>query len=271
MRPAKRAAGRRSAPRCTKSSRRTEPGPFRRSGAPKEVPVRGKSIECGFDNVMRCQPSTRSVDRLIAALAERQDGVVARWQLLQAGLTARQIELRLESGRLHEIHRGIYLVGHKVPPPLAVEQAALLACGEAAVLSHRSAANLWNLLAYPASAPVWVTVPPGRSAARPGLRTKRANLARRDIRTRHGLRLTSPPRTILDLSPLLDEDALESVVAEAQYRRLASQRELSAQVQGSEGKRGVVKLRGCSISQADRGERGRGGSARCFACFVARA
>src|SRR3954452_14352336 len=83
---------------------------------------------------------------IIAALAGKQHGVVARWQLLDAGITARQIRLRLTSGRLHEIHRGVYLVGHTVRPPLATEQAALLACGKQATLSHRSAANLWDLL-----------------------------------------------------------------------------------------------------------------------------
>lgn len=189
------------------------------------------------------QSLSRVVDRVIADLAARQHGVVARWQLLDAGVTSRQIKLRLKICRLHEIHRGVYLVGHKVPPPLAIEQAALLACGEKSVLSHRSAANLWSLLSYPASAPAWVTVPPGRSAGRPKIKIKRANLARRDIRTRDGLRLTSPPRTILDLSPLLDEGELERVVAEVEFRGLASVAELKVQVDGNEGKRGVAKLR----------------------------
>ena len=186
---------------------------------------------------------TRSADRVIAAFAARQHGVVARWQLLHAGVTAAQIKWRLENGRLHQIHRGVYLVGHTVPPPIATEQAALLACGRRAVLSHRSAANLWNLLPYPALALAWVTVPPARGAGRPGIRIQRAELGRQDILIRHGLRLTSPPRTILDLSSLLSEEELESLVAEAQYRRLASEAELTAQAQRNEGKRGVARLR----------------------------
>ena len=192
---------------------------------------------------MRGQSFSRHADRLIATLAARQHGVVAREQLLQAGVTSRQIALRLQSGRLHELHRGVYLVGHKIPPPLATEQAALLASGETAVLSHRSAANLWNLLPYPAAAPVWITVPPGRTIERPRIAVRRTVLATSDIRTRGRLRLTSPPRTILDLSALLDEEELESVVAAAEFRRLASQRELRAQAEGNGGKRGVGKLR----------------------------
>jgi very-short-patch-repair endonuclease len=192
---------------------------------------------------MRPQGSSRSVDRIIATLASKQHGVVARWQLLDLDITARQIRLRLQSGRLHEIHRGVYLVGHTVSPPLAAEQAALLACGQRAVLSHRSAASLWSLLPYPALAPVWVTLPLERRVVRPRVQICRAVVSQRDVRTRHRLRLTSPPRTILDLSLLLDEGELESVIAEAEYRGLASQAELNAQLEGNEGKRGVVKLR----------------------------
>jgi very-short-patch-repair endonuclease len=186
---------------------------------------------------------TRWADRFISQLATRQHGVVARWQLLAAGVTTQQIRLRLRNGRLHEIHRGVYLVGHSVPPRLAVEQAALLACGQDAVLSHRSAANLWGLLPYPASAPAWITVPPGRGATRAGIRICRAVIPPRGIRHRRGFRLTSPPRTLLDLSLLLDEEELERVVAEAEYRGLASEAELRAQVAGNEGRRGVAKLR----------------------------
>lgn len=192
---------------------------------------------------MSPQPLIRSVDRIISAIATQQHGVVARWQLLDAGVTTEQIKWRVRTGRLHEVHRGVYLVGHAVPPPLAIEQAALLACGESAILSHRSAADLWKLLPYPASNPVWVTVPPGRNADRSGIRISRAMLDRRDIRWREGMRLTSPPRTILDLSPLLSEEDLESVVAEAQFRGWASLNELRAQLEGHEGRRGVAKLR----------------------------
>lgn len=100
-----------------------------------------------------------------------------------------------------------------------------------------------ELLPYPASAPAWVTVPAGRSGRRPRIEIRRANLAPLDIRDRRGLRVTSPPRTILDLSLVLSEGDLESVVAEGQYRRLASEAELRAQVEGNEGRRGAAKLR----------------------------
>jgi very-short-patch-repair endonuclease len=65
----------------------------------------------------------------------------------------------------------------------------------------------------------------------------------KDMRSRRGLRLTSPPRTILDLSYLIDAEELEGVVAEAAFRGLASETELRDQVAGNAGKCGVANLR----------------------------
>jgi very-short-patch-repair endonuclease len=186
---------------------------------------------------------TRSVDGLLADLAARQFGVVTRRQLLLAGVGAGEITARLERSRLHRLHRGVYLVGHTVAPRFALEIAALLACGPRAVLSHRTAAALWDLLPHPAQERVCVTVPPGHGATRPNLRIHRATLDRRDIRTVAGLRRTSPPRTILDLSAELGDEQLERIVAEARYRRLASERELIAQLERNPRKRGTRRLR----------------------------
>jgi very-short-patch-repair endonuclease len=180
---------------------------------------------------------------MIARLAGRQHGVVARWQLLRAGVTARQIAWRLRTGRLHEIHRGVCLVGHEARPPHAHEMAALLAYDGEAVLSHRSAAALWGLLSYPATAPVWVTIRPERNATRPRIRALRARLEPSDIRSREGLPLTGPPRTILDMACLLPGDELESLVAEASYRRLAREGELREQLGRNPRKPGGPNLR----------------------------
>lgn len=122
--------------------------------------------------------------------------------------------------------------------------AALLAYRLDATLSHRSAAVLWALLSYPATAPVWVTVPPERHAARPRIRTTRACLDPRDTRIRHGMRLTSPPRTILDLAAIIEDPyELERIVADAGYRRVASETELRDQLSRNLRKRGARRLR----------------------------
>jgi very-short-patch-repair endonuclease len=96
---------------------------------------------------------------------------------------------------------------------------------------------------YPAAAPVWVTVPPGQSASRSRIEIRRTRLDRRDIRRRHRLLITSPPRTIVDLAAELDPEELERLVAEASYRRLASEAELRDQLERNRGRRGNAALR----------------------------
>jgi predicted transcriptional regulator of viral defense system len=85
-------------------------------------------------------------DHAVAAVASRQHGVVSHRQLVEAGISPRAIEGRVRSGRLHRLHRGVYAVGHVANAPLAVAAAALLACGQGAILSHRSAAAAWGSL-----------------------------------------------------------------------------------------------------------------------------
>ena len=139
-------------------------------------------------------------DREIAKLATRQHGVVLLAQLVAAGVTQRAVARRVQSGRLHRIHRGVYAVGH---PRLTKEGrwlAAVLACGEGAVLSHRSAAELWAMLP-PRDGPVDVTVPgtAGRRKRR-GIRLHRSLLLTRAAATRrNGIPATNPARTLTDL------------------------------------------------------------------------
>src|SRR5215217_1526238 len=81
-------------------------------------------------------------DEGIARIAARQAGAISHEQLRAAGLSASAIKRWLKQGRLHPLHRGVYLLGHPVPAPLAVEHGALLAAGTRSVLSHFTAARL---------------------------------------------------------------------------------------------------------------------------------
>ena len=153
--------------------------------------------DCGADGTIRAR------ERAIADLAASQHGVVTRRQLVDGGLSRHAIDNRLRAGRLHPLHRGVYLLGHAVATRHAREMAAVLACGRGAVLSHRSAAYLWRLAPLPGPSPEHgdVTVAardPGRKA---GVRVHRARaLVRRDVRTCDGVPVTTPARTLLDLA-----------------------------------------------------------------------
>jgi hypothetical protein len=90
--------------------------------------------------------SQLAIDSLLADLADRQYGVVARWQLLARGASPDAIDLRLRRRRLRRLHRGVYAVGHVALRREGAWLAAVLALGPAeAHLSHDSAAALWGL------------------------------------------------------------------------------------------------------------------------------
>ena len=96
--------------------------------------------------------------------------------------------------------------------------AAVLAGGAGAVLSHRSAAQLWGLRSG-MSVPVDVTVDRSRGR-RKGIRFHRRPLPFDEVTTRDGIPLTTVPRTIFDLAAGERPRALERLINEADVERL---------------------------------------------------
>src|SRR5262249_9227480 len=86
------------------------------------------------------------VASLLARAGAAQPGVVARWQLLQRGVTAKEIRGCVSRGHLQPLHLGVYAVGHRVIGRWGRWHAAVLAGGPGTVLSHRSAAQALGLL-----------------------------------------------------------------------------------------------------------------------------
>jgi very-short-patch-repair endonuclease len=172
-------------------------------------------------NRMGTKPANAAADPLIARIAARQHGVISVAQLLAAGLSHRAIQVRIQAGRLHRIHRGVYAVGHRNLTPQGWWMAAVLACGEGAVLSHRSAAMHWGML-KPVSSPVDVTVSgtAGRDR-RKGIRVHRStSLMPNAVTIRKGIPTTTPARTIRDLRRVVDRPTLEAAVAQAEINHL---------------------------------------------------
>jgi very-short-patch-repair endonuclease len=160
-----------------------------------------------------------NTDARVAALAANQHGVVTYAQLRAAGIGRGDIEARARRGALHRVHRAVYAVGH---PGLSVEgryMAAVLACGEGAVLSHASAAALWNLL-RPIEGPVHVSLP-RHSGRRPraGIRIHRTTLEPTDLTHRAGIPVTTPNRTILDLRRSFPPHLVRGATRQAQLAR----------------------------------------------------
>lgn len=188
-------------------------------------------------------PHSEAPDRAIARLAQQQHGVISIEQLRQAGLSQTMVYKRSRSGRLHPVFQGVYAVGH---PGLSQEgrwMAAVMACGPAAVLSHRSAAALWRLLpAGPSS--VDVTAPGRRGRITPGIAAhRRAALLRRDVTAVKGIPCTSVARTLFDLAGLVGADELRRAIEESQVLRLFKLPVIEELIDRNRGHGGVARLR----------------------------
>jgi very-short-patch-repair endonuclease len=172
----------------------------------------------------------------IAALAGRQHGVVARWQLTGFGMTAHMVKGRIRRGALHVIHRGVYAVGHR---SLTVEgrwMAGVLAFGPKAVLSHRSAGQLWGLV--PRSS-IWPEVTRRSHArGRPRLTIHRGSFRSDEVGRYRGIPVTSVARTMFDLAGMLPEREVERAWNELEaheYRTRLSVRDLIERYPGQPG------------------------------------
>jgi very-short-patch-repair endonuclease len=162
---------------------------------------------------MGAQRTTR--DEISARLAGRQHGVVAREQLLAAEWTRRMIERSVQAGRLRPLFRGVFAVGHSALPREGWWMAALLACGDAAALSHTAAGAVWRFRAA-GLLPIEVTTPSQRGRKQPHLLVHRAQLAPSETMRIDGLRVTTPARTIVDLAAKLKGRPLREVIERAQ-------------------------------------------------------
>jgi very-short-patch-repair endonuclease len=192
------------------------------------------------------------VDQRIAVLATRQHGVVATRQLAALGLSQRAVSHRAAVGRLHRIHRGVYAVGHPVLTVNGRRMAAVLAAGPGAVLSHASAAALWEI--RPTSATrIDVTVgSAGGRGKRAGLHIHRTPTLQADeITERQGIRVTTPARTLLDLAAILPRRALERALDEAEIHELYDHASLDALARTHAGERGARCLQRALDEDAD--------------------
>jgi hypothetical protein len=114
--------------------------------------------------------------------------VVSVGQLKGLGIGRAGVTRRIHAGRLHRLHRGVYAVGHTVLRREGRWLAAVLACGDGAVLSHLSAAVHWGLLHYDAPHPE-VTAPACRDGV-PGIRLYRSrSLDAQDTTNHQGIQL----------------------------------------------------------------------------------
>jgi Transcriptional regulator, AbiEi antitoxin len=182
-------------------------------------------------------------DVRLARIAREQHGVVSIGQLAACGLDRAAVRRRTGKGRLHRVHRGVYAVGHDALTTQASFVAAVLACGDGAVLSHHAAAAYWCFRRWDGRSPQVTVTGAQRRVA--GLRVHRARrLDRRDVMRRDGILVTSPARTLLDLAADLRPRELRRAARQAPAERHVNVRQLADVLTRAGGHRGAGALRG---------------------------
>jgi hypothetical protein len=195
------------------------------------------------------------VERALAALAQRQWGVVSRTQLTAMGLGRGAIDARVRAGRLRRIHRGVYAIGGAALPREGRHFAAVCACGPGAVLSHTSAAVHWGLLNYDAPRPE-VTAPASRRRV-PAIRLHRSrSLDARDATEHRGIPVTTVAMTLLDVAARARKSHLEHALGQALRNQLYDHGAILDVLERHRGRRGVKALRTATADDPDftRGE-----------------
>jgi very-short-patch-repair endonuclease len=194
-----------------------------------------------------CKPhaceSDTPPDVVVALVAAEQHGVIAASQLVATGLNRTAVAVRVRNARLHRIHQGVYAVGHDALTLHGGFMAAVLACGPAAVLSHRSAAALWGFLDWDEARDPEVTVHGSAPRHHPGLRTHRTRtLQPRDVTRRDGIPVTTPARALLDLAGELPPKGLRRATRQAQAMHWTNVRQITDVLGRANGRRGAARL-----------------------------
>jgi very-short-patch-repair endonuclease len=121
--------------------------------------------------------------------------------------------------------------------------AAVLSCGDGVVLSHSSAAALWRIGAEERDV-IDLSLPSPSRRRRPGLRiSRRPSLQDRDITAEYGIPVTTPVRTLIDMTLRLDRPAIERMINEADKYNLAHPPGLRRALDERMGEPGVARLR----------------------------
>jgi very-short-patch-repair endonuclease len=165
-------------------------------------------------------------DSRIAEIAKKQYGVVSLDQLRRLDLNSKAVRSRMDAGRLHRVHRGVYAVGHVALSFEGRCMAAVLAVGRGSArpgsaldhwgtaVSHRSAAVMWELLPVAGDSIDVVVAGTGGRARRDGIRVHRSrSLVVGDVTLRQAVPVTTPARTIEDLRSALAAGRADSVSA----------------------------------------------------------
>jgi len=175
----------------------------------------------------------------IAETATAQGGVVSLSQLRDEGVSRQLAAERAEVNQLHRVHRGVYTVGHRSISRATHLRAALLACGEGAIISHATAAAFWGLYdEWPHLIDVTVPVEAGRKIN--GVRCRRCRYPlEEEIAIRYGVHCTTVARTLVDLAGIWGTSSLRRAVGRAAFLKQLDVDALDLAIHNAKRRRGM--------------------------------
>lgn len=150
--------------------------------------------------------------------ARSQHGLITHSQALAAGMTRRQIELRLASGAWERVLPRVYRMAGTPTTDEGELMAATLWAGEGSAASGRSAAALWELIEVRGHRAEITTH--RKISARGVLVHRSYSLPPEDITRLRSIPVTTAARTLLDLGAVLSLEALERALERALHKRL---------------------------------------------------
>lgn len=183
-------------------------------------------------------------------VASRQYGLVSHAQLTELGVSGHRLSRMLRSGQVAPVRRGVYRVCGASPSWRSAAMAAHLAAGGETVLSHTSAGVLWGILEYRAHRGSIELTGPGYSRLE-GVAYHRHALGSHERTVRDGIPVTTPARTLLDLSERFETEQFGRLIDDALRRRLVSLQGLRSLADDHAG-RGRRRLRTVRAALADR-------------------
>jgi very-short-patch-repair endonuclease len=158
-------------------------------------------------------------DRRVADLAAEQRALITQHQALECGWSRTTLHRRRMSGRIQAVYPGVFALAGAPPTWQQRLLGACLAIGRSGAASHRSAARLWGLL--DGDQPIEVSVPLARAPRLPDVSVHRStDLTPEQVVRRHGMPVTNPLRTMVDLGAVLGPEEVEVALERGLVARL---------------------------------------------------
>jgi hypothetical protein len=235
--------------------------PFPSSGAP---PGGRTTLAFALGSGMRNEVRTHQE---LAGLAARQYGIVTWDQLTALGYSKAAVSRAISAGRLHQLHRTVFAVGHRGVTPHGLCLAGVLFRGRGALLSYQSAAWLWGLernLELPAHVSV-----PWRGHGQPSLDLHHCPALRdEDKAITELIPVTAVPRTLLDYASVARTFRLELALDRADRLDLLDLVAIDRLIEEVRGHRGRGPLRRAVTIYRDQAFTRSGGEKRMLAALA---